>query len=243
MKGQPQVNIINPIPQCLLVQFEDKRDLSLSFCRIQEFHESKLADIKGVPASFAEFIHAHMDSKGVITYFNEWEGYNFNDKVWRKWLPWERTKHEKQLISIMEDKLDTRAPFYVIGTLIGDNDTVNHELAHAPFYVIGTLIGDNDTVNHELAHALWYLDSNYHKMARAILKVFKENDCFDYGCMLTALSNMGYHNDVLEDELQAYMSTGTIAELREIDFHEVARPYINRFRFNFKGALNEQQTL
>ena len=73
--------------------------------------------------------------------------------------------------------------------------------------------------------------------------MFKENDCFDYGCMLTALSNMGYHNDVLEDELQAYMSTGTIAELREIDFHEVARPYINRFRFNFKGALNEQQTL
>ena len=237
------IQTIKPFDQCLLIQFDNKRDLSLCFCRVQEFHESKLADIKGVPASFAEFIHAHMDSKGVITYFNEWEGYNFNDKVWRKWLPWERTKHEKQLISIMEDKLDTRAPFYVIGTLIGDNDTVNHELAHAPFYVIGTLIGDNDTVNHELAHALWYLDSNYHKMARAILKVFKENDCFDYGCMLTALSNMGYHNDVLEDELQAYMSTGTIAELREIDFHEVARPYINRFRFNFKGALNEQQTL
>ena len=63
------IQIITPIPQCLLVQFEDKRELSLSFCRVQEFHESKLANIKGVPASFADFIYAHMDSKGAITYF------------------------------------------------------------------------------------------------------------------------------------------------------------------------------
>jgi hypothetical protein len=215
------IQTIKPFDQCLLIQFDNKRDLSLCFCRVQEFHESKLSDIKGVPASFADFIYAHMDSKGMITYFNEWEGYNFNDKVWRKWLPWERTKHEKDLIAIMEDELDIRAPFYVIGTLIGDTATVNHELAHA----------------------LWYLNSNYHKMAQAILKVFKENDCFDYGCMLKALSDMGYHDDVLEDELQAYMSTGTLAELKEIDFHAVVKPYVNRFRSNFKGALNEQQTL
>ena len=32
MKGQPQVNIINPIPQCLLVQFEEldkKEDVAI----------------------------------------------------------------------------------------------------------------------------------------------------------------------------------------------------------------------
>jgi len=215
------IQIITPIPQCLLVQFEDKRELSLSFCRVQEFQESKLADVKGIPLSFAEFVHAHMDSKGVITYFNEWDGYNFNDIVWRRWLPWERSKQEKSLIKIMDDKLDTRKPFYVIGTLVGDNDTVNHELAHA----------------------MWYLDMGYRRMARAILETFKEYDRFDYGRMLKALSDMGYHDDVLEDELQAYMSTGTLAELREINFHEIAKPYVNRLRSNFKGTLHELQTV
>lgn len=215
------MNIINPIPQCLLVQFEDKRDLALSFCRTQEFQESKLSNIKGIPVSFAEFVHAHMDSKGVITYFHEWDGYNFSDEVWRKWLPWERTKHERELIEIMEAHLNMRKPFYVIGAMIGDNETVKHELAHA----------------------LWYLDANYRRMAGAIMQTFKDYDRFDYDRMCAALSNMGYADEVLDDELQAYMSTGTIAELKEIGFHEIVKPYVNRFRSNFKGALNEQQTV
>lgn len=212
-RGQPVAKLSQPVPQCLLIEFDNKKHLALSFCRIQEFYESNNPKLKGREFSFYEFIKEQMADDGKIKYFNHWDGYNFNDKVYRQWLPWDRTDHERAMIAFMESKLDMDQPFYVIGSRGGDKGTIKHEIAHA----------------------LYYLDLAYKSNAQALIGRFSFEYPYEYRKFKAELFAMGYAEEVIADEMQAYLSTSNLYDLRKFG---VDQPIlIERFRHNFRSYL------
>ena len=205
--------ISKPLPQCLLVEFDTKKDMALTFCRIQEYYESDKEPLRGQLFSFYDFVVEHMDDRGRINYFNHWDGYNFHDQVFKKWLPWDRTVHENKLLDHMEAELNWDQPFYVIGSLEGDKGTIKHELAHA----------------------LWYLNTDYRMRAEILVHDIKKYYPYEYRRFTTELREMGYAEAVLHDEMQAYMATGDIKDLR--GFGCDIPNFRERFKHNLRSYL------
>jgi len=72
------------------------------------------------------------------------------------------------------------------------------------FYVIATI--EDDALDHEIAHAMYYLDSRYRTQARAEAKKITASPLYK------DFKEMGYCDEVLEDELNAYLATGNPKE-------------------------------
>jgi hypothetical protein len=71
-------------------------------------------------------------------------------------------------------------------------------------YIIGADSLDSDTFTHEVCHGLWYTNAKYKKEAKNVLDVIekKHKDIFK-----TNLIEMGYTDGVIDDEIQAYLTT------------------------------------
>ena len=87
-------------------------------------------------------------------------------------------------------------------------DTIRSIVGSDKYYLIGIDQSngeDPSLIYHEVAHGLWFSDPIYKaKMTRIINKmdpVVKEQ-------MLNKIRSYGYGDNVYEDELQAYLSTG-----------------------------------
>jgi hypothetical protein len=74
------------------------------------------------------------------------------------------------------------------------------------FYVIGTLKGQQRVLDHELAHAFWYLYSEYHRKMNILLQQMNREL---KNIATSSLMNMGYCENMILDEIQAYLSTTT----------------------------------
>jgi hypothetical protein len=124
---------------------------------------------------------------GAFTYTKDWAGFNVPGKV-----------------------LDTLyGPGYKYS--IEDFNEYDYEMEEIfnkikskEFYLIGAVKKDASTIAHELCHARFALDKNYKKKVRELLKQLPDKmkkKIEDY------LLSIGYCKGVLEDELQAYVSS------------------------------------
>jgi len=200
-------------PQILLFTSEKNKELSLTFCRVQEFYESQNEKLLGKPFSFSDFIAESMDEDGFIDYFSYWTGFNFPDTAFREWYKCNNafTDWEKDLIKQIQEN-------------------VHHY--DDKFYVIGALAKEKDTINHEIAHALYYLNNSYFIEMTELILEFAIQHKKQYNKMKKALIGMGYNENVLADEIQAYLSTSKKSELVE-DFkldYDTLSPLIKQFR-------------
>lgn len=74
------------------------------------------------------------------------------------------------------------------------------------FYVIGTFDGGSDDVlEHEKAHGLYYSNSSYKEKVDSLLNEYNK----ELGAVQKMVLGLGYHESVLNDEVHAYISTGT----------------------------------
>jgi hypothetical protein len=77
------------------------------------------------------------------------------------------------------------------------------------FYVIGIPALTNESTNvHEIAHALYYLDAEYKQEATAIINKMGAKALEGF---TERLRCQGYDDSVMEDEIQAYILSGTFA--------------------------------
>ena len=74
------------------------------------------------------------------------------------------------------------------------------------FYIIGTY--DDITVDHEVAHGFYYLNNEYKKEMDDLISSYKHRRKIQ-----NCLREMGYCEDVINDEIQAYLSTSTKKQL------------------------------
>ena len=180
---------------CLLIKFNQQKELTLTFFRVQEYYESANPKLYQKAFTLETFVEEQMKSDGSLDYFNYWTGFNVPGYIieeWSKKIDAEYYDREYQLINLVKDRLDLEQKYYVIGTLMDDANTIDHEIAHA----------------------LYYMNIEYKNEMAELIKEFQTNHIEDYNRMCSILTNVRqYGNNVLFDEIQAYMATEPKKEL------------------------------
>ena len=116
----------------LVFSFPNKKELGLTFFQFQESYESRNPELKSKNFTLAKFIEETMTDDGVITYFNDWDGYNIPYWILKTTDPLSEREWELRNIVDAYVKENKCAYYYVIGVLEdGDDETLRHELAHA----------------------------------------------------------------------------------------------------------------
>lgn len=209
-----------PIKNCLLLEFNTQKDLALAFCRVEEYYEGN-PKVNGKYLSFVEFIDAFMTDDGKLDYFHYWTGFNIPGNIFIEWSQKnmsEKTYWENALAYAVHSKLNLEKPFYIIGGVKGDIEVIDHEIAHA----------------------LYYMNPEYKDMMDTANYQFYKNLRGEYSKMVKALKKMGYGDNVIKDEVQAYMSTSGKKELVEkfgLDFTK-----IQGFRKLYRKVLSRYNT-
>lgn len=171
-------------PRIVLVQFEKQYDMCSALMRFQEHYESprfrgKLFDHEAFMDWYAS------DNEDVFSYFEDWEGFNFPNRVMQPFYkgrfdPLFR-KEQRFLKSMRQYNRRWGVDWYVIGCLAGKK----HEL----------------TLKHEIAHAFFSVDEDYRRAVLDAVRAHKTES------IKQQLERMGYHESVFEDEVHAYIMT------------------------------------
>lgn len=209
----------------LHLHYATRYGLCASFLRLQEFYESDIEGIRGRFFTLETFMDAYARRMGNFTYTTDWGGFNVPARAWRAW----RTtfpdptllEKEKVLVTAVED-------------LLGPDGT------QRDFYLIGSSEESRDLrglVGHETAHALFALLPAYRQAMTGLVQAWREASPGEWQTMTEKLLSMGYMEDVLIDEVQAYLATSDDKDLYR---HFSFAPLPERARFQAAFTENVQ---
>jgi len=207
--------------------FPNQYELTSTFMRLQEFYESPLKEVRGKFFTHEEYMDIYAKEHGSFSYLTDWNGMNVPGNIAAKWyrkFAYGGTyffKKERRLIDLLIDAIygfeDDGTKFYVIGT---------HELK------------GEDYIDHELCHAIYYLNPKFKKEMLKLVKNFERVDE-----LKNSLTNLGYCEKVLDDEVQAYMATSKCHYMRYQILFNAKKAEMEDFRKVFKqfkkGVKNE----
>lgn len=176
-----------------IIEADTQKELVLTFFRMQEFYESQKPELYNKKFSVFDFIDTMMNDNGEINYFSHWDGFNIPDFAFEKWKKKNKslTPYEKNLIDLMEYKINYAERYYIIGYMKGDKNCLNHEISHALYYVDKSYREKVDILNSEIES--------------------KHPEFFDF--VMQDLAHMGYNESVIKDEANAWLSTTSKQEL------------------------------
>jgi hypothetical protein len=181
----------------LLFTFKNIKDISLTFFRAQEYYESQNANLYRKPFTVYDFLEASTDKNGYMEYFSIWSGYNIPGLIFDEWY----NLHNYNDLTPREVEL---------GHYIRSNTRFNQK-----YYIIAALEKDVRTIDHEIAHALWYLDDAYKANMEGLNGILKKEFPDNYKLIKKYLKKLGYNKEVIEDEIQAYLSTEPTSRLKD----------------------------
>lgn len=189
------------------VVIKDCYDRAMLFCRYQEFYESPYENINGKPFDIMSYMRTYKTKRDdkVFTYPNDWSGYNIPSHVLKSCLNNVFITHQRECGVNMYD--------YYMKDIV---ESINNHLGSdsIPFYILGVDTVDSHIMEHEIAHGLFYTDEKYKNNAIDNYNKLPEN--IKNG-MRDILIQMGYCDDVIIDEIQAYMSTGLRDNMSNIE--------------------------
>ena len=133
-------------------------------------------EFKGKVFSSEEF-HEHYERTRGRKYSCDWAGFNVPDYIFDPFL-------RGQFCPLSESEA------WIV-------DCVRN--LPRPFYLIGIVSGDDGTLGHEYSHGLYYLNSSYRS------EVFGIISRVDTKSIQEVLKGIGYREDVMVDEVQAYL--------------------------------------
>lgn len=201
-------------PNIFVFEIPDLYELTMLFCRHQEFYESPYKDIKGQNFSLEYYMNKYRKERNekVFTYPQDWIGFNIPSNSFKRGL---NVFYENDNANEYDEIMTTALFDDTIARALCDMNAVEK------FYLIGVRsIEQLSTLNHELAHALYYTDKKYKAECKKIFDLIDKtviNKAFDI------LIEMGYAQTktILYDELQAYLSTGLHKKLHFLEGEEV----------------------
>lgn len=168
-------------PNIYFILFDSAYEAGMTMLRFQEFYESAYPSIRNKFFTLEEYMDTYSKEHGDFTYCSDWSGYNLPDFIIRKFLLKFKGRlrlKEKALINLIQSALKSKNKFYIIA---GSNK--------------------KDVFMHELAHALFYIDKAYASEIKKALVRLPSELFMRIGEKLTQL---GYVDNVIIDELQAY---------------------------------------
>lgn len=177
------INIFN-------INFSDNYNMGMTFLRYQEFYESpQFANKSFTILEFMDW-YSKKFGKGSFTYCNDWGGFNIpSNKIFEcmENIP-DMNHYDLEMKEIV---------FFIKNFLI--KNKLNEK-----FYLLGSC-NNEQTLKHEIAHGLYYLNDDY-KNQMDSLKATIDKDIITQFSM--NLLDYGYTENVIDDEIQAYFSTG-----------------------------------
>ncbi len=179
------------LPNIHHIEFESQYTMSLTCCRIQEFYESPHTTLNGKYFDFETLMDVQYETTGGFTYLSDWSGFNFPD-----WII-------KDFFSKFKDLTRKEKNLFLELSIAFPQTFKNKK--HKKIYFIASIIDDKDTLSHELAHSFYYIDKHYR---REMIGHMKPKSAW-YKAIIDRLGHLGYGRNVLDDELQAYLATGT----------------------------------
>jgi hypothetical protein len=201
------------------VVYDTQYELTMSFVRLQEFYESPR--FKGAYFTLEEYMDywAENFGHGSFDYPVRWSGFNIPGKVLSNWIEIfeEGVLREKEILLINRlrkvFKRDKKSldEVYIIGAYKGK--------------------GCRSVINHEMAHAFYNLNAKYR---RDMNKLIESCDSSHVINAKSKLIDMGYCEDVILDEMQAYWSTAGIGHFyypldQKDAFRDCYRKYVYGF--------------
>ncbi len=197
-------------PKRLLLEFATRKEMTLSNFRISEFFEGK-EGIKGQYFTADQFIDKYSDEKGDLDYFSYWEGFNY-------------PKADLMIFYRTFEDLSTREINIINASKqIDDNG-----------YIISCEEGDAMTIKHETAHAIFFENEEYKVKATEVINTLDSSIIEKYK---NHLKEMGYIEEVLIDEMNAYLVAFDQEEWDEC-FPSIKEEDIYSHRANLNGLFD-----
>lgn len=179
------------------VEFDNQRDLVHSMMRLQEFYEGVDDTIRGNYFTLEEFMHHFTTEQCEFKYAETWSGFNVPGATVDEWYrvfsseSAGLTEKETQLMKALFQRKQRQGLWYLIATARRkDSATI---------------------IKHELAHARYYLNESYRNACMVTIGLI---DPFELEYMRKCLIDIGYVTHVVDDEIQAYLSTSKKPELK-----------------------------
>lgn len=178
-----------------MLTFPEQYDVNMHFLRLQEFYESPCDQFRGKPFKILDFMRWYAVERdgatNIFTYTDDWSGFNIPSWVFESLFVELNIPDENQY------DVNMRAIYETIRQREGDSK----------FYLVGCK-EKGPAIEHELAHGLWHVEPKFKsKMNRHITRMKKMHP-EAYDAISRALIKEGYTPDVIDDEIQAYLSTG-----------------------------------
>lgn len=206
-------------PQIFAVSIKDNYQRTMLFCRYQEFYESPYEEIRGKFFTWEKYMLVYRNrwKKNLFTYPEDWSGFNIPSNI-----------VEKGLNAFNKDK----GPYDEIMSDIWyhcENYPLRYNKPRTKWYLIGADSFKSKTMDHEIAHGLYYTNKEYKKNCNELISNIKPSH---YDKLTKKIVKMGYNNDkkIIDDEIQAFMSTGLYNGLdtKELSIYE--KDFINNFK-------------
>lgn len=211
------VKEVSPRIYCAII--DDDYDRAMLFCRYQEYYESPNKKFRGKYFSWEEYMRFYKDfwKKDTFTYPIDWSGYNIPSNILDGGVDafYKETEYDKVMNDIY---------FYC------EIDSQNkNKGTRCDWYLIGASSKDTKTMDHEIAHGLYFTNKEYKMRMLYQLSLIPKKimDKID-----KKLIKMGYANDrkILDDEAQAFLSTGLYNGLETKEIKKYEKPFIKVFK-------------
>ncbi len=219
-----QIKLFEMYPKVFAIVIKDDYLRSRVFLRYQEFYESDSETFRGQGFKWKDFVdyYKNKTEQEIFTYHEDWSGYN---------IPCDSI--ESCMAVIPDLNFYDLIMFCVV-------DTIRKRIGSDKFYLIGidqSTGEDTHLIHHEMAHALWFADPSYKKK---MTELINNMDKSTKTKMEQKIKGMGYGENVVNDEIQAYLSTGIIPQMsriknikkEQIEFSNFFDSYIDKFKAN-----------
>lgn len=209
-----QIKLFEVYPKIFAVVIKDDKLRARVFMRYQEFYESDSETFRGKGFKWVDFVDYYKEKtkNDILSYHEDWAGYN---------IPCDSIESCMALIPDMN---------YFDLIMFSIVDTIKNLVGNNKFYLIGIDQHDGedlDLIYHELAHGLWFSSVQYKNLQLNNISRLQPNV---KESMSSRIRNMGYGENVVEDEIQAYLSTGVQTDMNRIKgIKEAQIPFKNTF--------------
>jgi len=186
------------------IKSPDDHTRALMFMRPQEFYESSFEEIISKQFKVSNFVDIYKQHYGKkeFTYGSDWSGFNIPSTIL-----------EDCMSNIPEDEINNWDKL-----MLSTINTIKEIEGDHNYYLLGVDELSNSLLEHEFAHAMWFTLPEYKE---EMSKMNDECDPIVKDSMCKCITEYGYADHVLPDELQAYMSTGLGRKMEEMNIPDV----------------------
>ena len=181
-------------PNVFAVIVKDHYHRAMLFLRVQEFYESPNPEFRGKNFNIWDYIEWYSRrNKDVFTYTFDWGGFNIPLKT--AWDCYDKLKENESPYDEVMDNIIRSIEM----KMFNKKNTRNWN-----GYIIGAPSTDDDTFEHEVCHGLYATNKQYKELVDEVTIAIPLKE---YQIFRKNLMKMGYNGIVIDDEIQAYLST------------------------------------